>query len=645
MIIHRMQATFGTLAGDELKPGEGLNIIYAPNESGKSTWCAFLRAMLFGIDTAQRARGGKLPDKTKYAPWSGAPMEGLMELTHRGERITLRRTTARSGAPMGEFSAVYTGTNIPVPGLTASNVGETLTGVSADVFARTAFIGQGGVMLSGTPELEKRIAAIVTSGEEDCSYTEADTQLRAWLRKRRSGARGALPELEKKIAETEQRLERLNDAKLQRQAIRLELEQTDAELKTLVRSMNDARSRSRRDALRTISVEKAHLQALEQTFDAARRDAAQKRTALEQTAFGEQDPDVVAERVERDARQIGALEQISAQRQTPYLGLGALVLAALCVVLALLVTKPLYYVAAAFAVIGLALLLRWHASAKRAAQAERKRAAILADYGVRELDGLFLLADEHRAAWRACRAAMRAERTASEAVEEAREEQAETHERLLQDLDFEHGDSEAAETYRRKLALEQVRGDLRARLEREQGAASVIGDPMALESELRELKARHAALSAQYDAITRAIGALTDADLEIQKRFSPALAHEAALYMQALTDGRYDALSLTRDFTAEARRAGDTVGHSAAYLSAGAADLMYLAVRLAMCRLALDSDEPCPIVLDDTLVNLDDERAHRAVELLHTLAQERQIILFTCHKRDYPEAMVDTNII
>ena len=41
-----MKGTFGTLAGEELKLGEGLNIIYAPNESGKSTWCAFLRAML-----------------------------------------------------------------------------------------------------------------------------------------------------------------------------------------------------------------------------------------------------------------------------------------------------------------------------------------------------------------------------------------------------------------------------------------------------------------------------------------------------------------------------------------------------------------------------------------------------------------------
>ena len=409
--------------------------------------------------------------------------------------------------------------------------------------------------------------------------------------------------------------------------------------------MNDARSRSRRDALRTISAEKAHLQTLEQNFDAARRDAAKKRTALEQTAFGVADPDQIAERVEHDAKRIGALEQLAAQKQPPYLALGALVLAALCVVLALLVTKTLYYAAAAFAVIGLALLLRALRINNRADKATRKLLGILAGYGARELEDIYAMADAHRAAYRACRSAMRAERSASEALEEAREEQAETHERLLQELDFEHGDSEAAEVFRRKQALEQVRSSLRARIEREQGAASVIGDPMALRSELNELLARHAALTAQYDAIARAIVALSAADREIQKRFSPALAQKAAEYMEALTDGRYDALALTRDFTAEARRAGDTVGHSTAYLSAGAADLMYLAVRLAMCELALERDEPCPIVLDDTLVNFDDDRAHRAVALLHTLAKKRQIILFTCHKRDYPDALVDANII
>ena len=158
MIIRHMQGTFGTLDGEQLRLDTGLNIIYAPNESGKSTWCAFLRAMLYGIDTSQRARAGFVPDKQKYAPWSGKPMAGELELEQGGKCITIRRWTETPGAPLRGFSAVYTGTDIPVPGLTAADAGEQLTGVSAEVFARSAFIGQGGLVVTGTPELEKRIA-------------------------------------------------------------------------------------------------------------------------------------------------------------------------------------------------------------------------------------------------------------------------------------------------------------------------------------------------------------------------------------------------------------------------------------------------------------------------------------------------------
>ena len=45
MKIIRMKATFGGLDHRELELKEGLNIIEAPNEGGKSTWSAFLRAM------------------------------------------------------------------------------------------------------------------------------------------------------------------------------------------------------------------------------------------------------------------------------------------------------------------------------------------------------------------------------------------------------------------------------------------------------------------------------------------------------------------------------------------------------------------------------------------------------------------------
>ena len=106
MIIRHMQGTFGTLDGEQLRLDTGLNIIYAPNESGKSTWCAFLRAMLYGIDTSQRARAGFVPDKQKYAPWSGKPMAGELELEQGGKCITIRRWTETPGAPLRGFSAV-----------------------------------------------------------------------------------------------------------------------------------------------------------------------------------------------------------------------------------------------------------------------------------------------------------------------------------------------------------------------------------------------------------------------------------------------------------------------------------------------------------------------------------------------------------
>lgn len=76
MRIHTMTATFGQLEGKTLCLEPGLNVITAPNEWGKSTWCAFLLAMLYGIDTKQRAKAGMLPDKERYKPWSGKPHGG-----------------------------------------------------------------------------------------------------------------------------------------------------------------------------------------------------------------------------------------------------------------------------------------------------------------------------------------------------------------------------------------------------------------------------------------------------------------------------------------------------------------------------------------------------------------------------------------
>ena len=163
MQFRRLDATFGKLEHTALSFSDGLNIIEAPNESGKSTLLAFLRTMLYGLSTRER---GAMADKNRYAPWSLAPMRGTLELSCRAGSITIQRDTARVNSPMGRFSAVYTGSGEPVPDLTSSDCGERLVGVPCEIYERSAFIRQSAIGVDANAELERRIASLITTGEE-----------------------------------------------------------------------------------------------------------------------------------------------------------------------------------------------------------------------------------------------------------------------------------------------------------------------------------------------------------------------------------------------------------------------------------------------------------------------------------------------
>ena len=89
VLIQRMSAVFGRLRNETLQLQDGLNIIEAPNETGKSTWCAFLTAMLYGINSRERDKAGFIADKNRYAPWDGGSMSGRLECHADGADITL----------------------------------------------------------------------------------------------------------------------------------------------------------------------------------------------------------------------------------------------------------------------------------------------------------------------------------------------------------------------------------------------------------------------------------------------------------------------------------------------------------------------------------------------------------------------------
>jgi uncharacterized protein YhaN len=69
--------------------------------------------------------------------------------------------------------------------------------------------------------------------------------------------------------------------------------------------------------------------------------------------------------------------------------------------------------------------------------------------------------------------------------------------------------------------------------------------------------------------------------------------------------------------------------HSAALLSHGTGEQVYLLLRVALATHLTRAGEVCPLVLDDVTTQSDRQRSLAILALLHEVSRERQVILFT----------------
>lgn len=634
MTIDRLTASFGKLDGETLELKEGMNVIVAPNESGKTTWCAFIRAMLYGIDSSERVKSGNLPDKTRYMPWSGAAMQGEMELKSGGKSITVSRTTRLRSAPMREFSAVYSGTSIAVDGLNSTNAGEKLTGVSKDVFMRSAFVGQGAVAVSGSPELEKRINSIVSTGDEGSSYTEAAERLKAWQRIRYYNRRGKMPELSEKIAETRRKLGDIDYISHESERISEELKQKQAECAELSEAVTEGRKTARKEILNKLSRLRAERNAAEEELQCAESRENACKDELNDSPIGELSPESAEEKITADKENSIKLKQTAERKNSSAPAIIVFLLAAALLVASILLVPeiliPSIIVSVVLIALASVLLVKTGKKRQESAQAAGEREKLLRDCKIADESGFDLVLREYRALYEAHTEAVSEKEKAREKLAEVNRDRDIAEKRSLDELDFSDGSSETARLGRELAAKQKECEVLMARLSELDGRMSVIGDPLVLRSELISMEEEYKELNDELESIELALKVLSAADDDIQSRFSPELGRLASEYMSYVTDGRYGEVLLNRDFTAVTKTEDDSVHRETGYLSAGTLDLMYLCVRLAVCTLALPEGTSCPLILDDTLTNLDEKRTEAALRLLNKIAETRQVILFTC---------------
>ena len=702
MRIYKMTATFGKLEHETLTLEPGLNIITAPNEWGKSTWCAFLIAMLYGLDTRAKTTKTALADKERYQPWSGSPMSGRIDLNWNGRDITIERATRRR-VPLGEFKAYETESGLPVEELTAANCGQTLLGVEQTVFRRAGFIRFSDLPVTQDEALRRRLNALVTTGDDSGAADRLAASLKDLKNRCRYNRTGLLPQAEAQRDAIEEKLTELETLNTQCQKLKMRIDEVKDWLRQLYNHQQALAYAKMESGLNQIAQAREATEETEQTLRALEAACASlppqaevESKVRELRAFRDQWNAIRAE--ERQA----PTEPQKPELPNPFTGLTAEAARAMARedareltelsqsklplifmiigAIGLLAAGGLAYLTAyVFAVIagGVGLLaLIWGAVDR--VSTRKKILAIVEKYGAADWKSWTAPIMEYEQAMIAYSEALKAYQEVGSDLEvrlmvlrkkrdslcglqepeemldfwqEAQRQweqydraraEAMTARRHLEALDavvkpvekptapdnLTQNEAQTAQLLA-ECAAEQQR--LQNRLGQYQGRMEIIGSAEDLRLQHKRVCDRIARLEDTYTALTIAQETLQQARTELQRRFAPRITQRAQELLGAMTDGRYQSLTMGEDFSLRASAGQEDVQWDAIWRSDGTIDQLYLALRLAVAE---ELTPDAPLVLDDALVRFDDTRMAAALNILRKMAESKQVICFTCQGRE-----------
>lgn len=151
-----------------------------------------------------------------------------------------------------------------------------------------------------------------------------------------------------------------------------------------------------------------------------------------------------------------------------------------------------------------------------------------------------------------------------------------------------------------------------------------------LEEEIERLRQEAESLDRFGRGLAAAIESAKEAMREAHRNFAPSVGSLLSEGLERVTGGRYVRAFLdpsTFKVTTEVPETGRLEDVDS--LSQGTRAAAYVLLRVGLAQHMSTMGEPVPIILDDPLVDLDDVRQERFLEVLAGLAREAQILLFT----------------
>ncbi len=637
MIIHKLHlVSFGKFKNKTVSFENGLNYIYGENEAGKSTLMAFIKAMLYGFGSGVKS------DRARYAPWDGTKLAGEMEVTlSDARRVIIRREQGKTKAA---------DTLIILDAVTGAPVSVSLEdelGVGEAAFLKTVFIPQlQADIAGGDKELTEKLLNLVTSGDTDTGYEEAIGFLTAEKRllKAFRGDGGRINELKREITELKDALrEAEEDSRTyfryisEEKALSEETEVLKRQILDLSTKISGAKAKNAFDALQKgqIDLEKAenNLSEAEKNLSAAK----EREEAL--SVFRKEiDPSVFSVYEEPvPSAKVGNVSWILPAAVLSLLSAGVLGVFKLFI--------PAVGFVILSAVFG-ALGIKNKKEQKERSEHEKivlarqeNIKALLSEYGCKSIGEytekraeLLSLSETIRLLEKDCAFCLAEAETKRGHLERLSEiaaayEGVETVEASENTLTQKLQDANL-KLQEKERALMTVRGVIQGASEGKKAPDLIETEISCKEEELMEAEGR-------YNALCLAMETLEDVFRQLSMDFTPRINKKASEFLSVLT-GQEESLLLDKKYAVTMGR-GEHRPLEA--FSGGTMDQAFLSVRLAIASLLLE-DKNTPVFLDDVFIQYDEKREENAFKLLREIAKDKQVILFSCRKRETESAHI-----
>lgn len=609
-IVRANIVAFGKLKNMTVNFVDGVNLFQQENGFGKSTLCAFIRAMLYGLCyTYKIVDGVRANDVSKYRPWDcTGTFGGSLEISHDGENYRIERffgATAKSESLQVVHLSTGKQLDIACPG-------EHFLGLTVDSYDRSTYLPQEQVELSSNQNFDAKLANLVQDSTQD--YDKLQEKLRAYKKafKFERGVGGQIALLENDILKLQRQLQQAETDRQNRVNMTEQLAQTEKHLQQL--SAEQTQLQKRIDQLKQSLFASKPTQAdveLVKKIDEVELKLATYPPELEQ------DHNNVQQLLEQQNLLLKKRSSLTATANI--FAVSLVLLLTLAVTFAILKIYVVTGIAVAVGVvvtIVLAPKLNRNFNKQNLQQIDDQLVGIVSKYinpNGQSIDNLKSNFWQYYNDYQTCLFVRKALGDRPQINTNSQQIQTELNDAVVQ-LQL---------LGERQQSLIETQHKLQFSLSQPMASTVDIADELFAKQQLLTIAKQKFAIA------TKTAEILASAKESLSSAYIPELCTRTQKLLNAITNGNYNVVT-DRNFAISLQQNGQTRSLSA--FSRGIREITLLCFRIALSELIYGKDIPM-LIVDDAFVNFDEQNFNRATQLLKQLSQTTQVIYFTCHDR------------